>query len=246
MLTKGIVYYTDGRLTPAIRDAVHSQLNRSRGASPIVAVLCIPVGWFPGESPDVTNICLHQKASQLTMFRQILAGLEALTTDVAFLAEHDVLYHPSHFDFAPTRDDCFFYNQNVFKVDASDGKALHYRCNQTSGLCASRALLLEHYRKRVAMVEAGGFSMRMGYEPGTHHRDGRVDDYGCETWMSEFPNVDIRHGLNLTKSRWSKTEFRNQKYTEGWTESDYVPGWPGIVKGRFNEWLRDAVAMVAA
>ena len=83
----------------------------------------------------------------------------------------------------------------------------------------------------------------MGFEPGTHSRRERVDDLKCETWMAQFPNIDIRHGHNLTPSRWKQSEFRNQKYCEGWTESDSVPGW-GKTQGRFQEFLQEAVGAV--
>ena len=76
----------------------------------------------------------------------------------------------------------------------------------------------------------------MGYEPGTHGRKERVDDLESDTWMSEEPNIDIRHGKNLTRSRWRKEEFRNQKYTRGWTLAGEVPGW-GQTSGRFTEIL---------
>ena len=82
----------------------------------------------------------------------------------------------------------------------------------------------------------------MGFEPGTHNRDERVDDYRSESWMSAFPNVDIRHGDNLTPNRWLKSEFRNQKYTRGWQESSEVPGW-GVTEGRFREVLDAAIAL---
>jgi hypothetical protein len=174
------------------------------------------------------------------MFRQILAGLEESDADIVFFAEHDVLYHPSHFDFVPPKEDVFFYNRNTWKVDANDGKALFYLCDQTSGLCAYRSLLLQHYRKRVERVAAEGFSRKMGFEPGTHRRQERVDDYPAEHWMSEFPNIDIRHGKNLTPSRWSQDQFRNPNSCQGWKEADEVPGW-GKTKGRFSEFLKEAV-----
>ena len=50
------------------------------------------------------------------MFKQILAGLEALDTDIVFFCEHDVLYYPSHFDFRPLKKDVIYYNTNVWKV----------------------------------------------------------------------------------------------------------------------------------
>ena len=159
------------------------------------------------------------------MFKQILAGLEALDTDIVFFCEHDVLYHPSHFEFIPPTNNTYYYNTNVWKVDVKTGNCLHYDCQQTSGLCADRELLLRHYRERVRRVEAEGFTRRMGFEPGTHNRKERVDDYKAESWRSECPNVDIRHDKNLTPNRWRKEQFRNQRYTKGWTEADEIPGW---------------------
>ena len=85
-------------------------------------------------------------------------------------------------------------------------------------------------------VEAGGYSNRIGYEPGTHNRKERIDDHGCEIWMSDYPNIDLRHGQNLTRTRWNRDEFRNQRYTKGWTEADAVPGW-GRTVGRMQEIL---------
>lgn len=230
--TKGLVYYSDSRPDPTLLLAVRNRLRMVAGDMPIVSVTLQPVEGL-GQ-----NIHLPLERGYLAMFKQILEGLEALDTDVAFLVEHDVAYHPSHFDFTPPRDDTFYYNQNVWKVDADTGRALHYRCSQTSGLCANRKLLIDHYRKRVAIVEAKGYSRSMGFEPGTHNRPERVDDYQAETWMSEWPNVDIRHDANLTPSRWKREQFRNQKYTEGWTESDRVPGW-GVTLGRFDEFLQE-------
>ena len=86
------------------------------------------------------------------------------------------------------------------------------------------------------MVEADGFTRRMGFEPGTHGRAERVDDYKCDTWMSDRPNLDIRHGQNLTQTRWSKEQFRNQRYTKGWAIAGEVPGW-GQTEGHMTELL---------
>lgn len=262
-MTKGCVYYSDCALDEPIAEACRTQLVNS-APSPIVAVTLEPIDFGLNIVPIECGYCgymkwakaddgawwldhLHghdgyswkyQGRSPLMMFRQILAGLEALTTDVAFLIEHDVLYHPSHFQFTPPNREQVFYNEHVYKVRASDGHALRYWCNQTSGLCADRKLLVEHYRKRVDLVEMHGYSSAMGYEPGTHRREGRVDDLTCASWRSEFPNIDIRHDNNLSPSRWRKEQFRNQRYTDGWLETDDVPGW-GQTGGRFREFLAD-------
>jgi hypothetical protein len=164
--------------------------------------------------------------------------VEALYTDVAFLCEHDVLYHPSHFEVRPPTDDVYYYNLNVWKVDATTGRAVTYETKQTSGLCANRRLLIEHYRERVARVERDGFSRKMGFEPGSHRRPERVDDVPSDVWRSAWPNVDIRHESNLTASRWSQAEFRDQRHCRGWTEAGEIPG-GGVTQGRFRAWLQD-------
>lgn len=225
-LSKGIVYYTENRLAPTIMDAAQAQLE-SIGL-PIVSVSLQSLNGF-GQ-----NIVVDGEPGVPTMFRQILAGLEAIDAEVVFFAEHDIIYHRSHFDFTPVSPDIFYYNQNSWKVDAETGKALFHHASSTSGLCAYRSLLLEHYRKRVEMVESTGFTRKMGFEPGTHGRAERVDDYKSEVWMSEHPNLDIRHGKNLTRTRWTKEEFRNKRFTEGWVVAGEVPWW-GQTEGRMEE-----------
>ncbi len=229
-LTKGLVYYTDNQCEERITNVVRQNLASIANGFPIVSVSQYPIDF------GRQNIVLPEPRGDLTMFKQILAGLEAIDTDVVFLVEHDVIYHPSHFEFTPARADVFYYNQNTWKVDAKTGRALFYHTKQVSGLCAYRELLLEHYRKRVKRVEEEGFSRRMGFEPGSHRRKERIDDYAAEAWMSEHPNLDLRHASNRTANRWSKSQFRNQPV--GWQMADRVPFW-GITKGRFDEVLRE-------
>jgi hypothetical protein len=145
-----------------------------------------------------TNIHLALERGHLTMFKQQLAALEALDTDIAFMVEHDVLYHPSHFEFTPPRRDVFYYNQNTWRVDARSGQALFYVCSQVSGLCAYRDILVDHYRKRVAHVEQHGFDRNLGYEPGTNSRARALDGRGAEAWLSAGPLVDIKTEFCLT------------------------------------------------
>jgi hypothetical protein len=216
---KGIVYYTDNRLDESIAETCRRQILNAKNGHELVSVSLLPIEFGK-------NITLDMERGYLTMFREILAGLEASTADVVFFCEHDCLYPPSHFEFIPPRRDVYYYNTNVWKVDALTGHALH--CDdtrQTSGLCAYRDLLLRHYRERVRRVEAEGFHRKIGFEPGTHNRKERIDDYKSDTWTSAVPILDIRHDKNLTPSRWHKEQFRDQRYTKGWTEQEYVEGW---------------------
>ena len=177
------------------------------------------------------------------MHYQILAGLERSSADYVFLCESDVFYHQSHFEFTPPRDDTFYYNTNVWRVRWEDGHAVRTaNLQQVSGICASRKLLLEHYRKRAEVIDRdnGVFDVkRMAYEPGTR---GKFGDERIDNWQSEFPNIDITgHGQTLTTPHFSIDSFRNPKYATGWEETDEaLPGWPKIA-GRVQEWLREMV-----
>lgn len=238
--SKGVVYYTHGVGDPLILETCRKQIARGMKEKHIVSVSLEPLNFGK-------NIVLNEKSGYLTMAKQILAGLEASQADVIFFCEHDVLYSPTHFDFIPARKDVFYYNTNVWRVRYSDGHALF--CNdlrQLSGLVAYRETLITHYKKRIELLEKylkengeenfGSYVRAMGFEPGTHGRPERVDELTSDAYQSKFPNIDIRHDLNTTPSRWNKEEFRNQKYTDGWTESNIenIQGWQ-MAEGKLLE-----------
>jgi hypothetical protein len=177
------------------------------------------------------------------MHRQILAGLERLKADVVFFCEHDVLYHPSHFEFIPPDKTSFWYNVNVWRVRSPDGHAVKTAdCKQLSGLCCYRELAIQHYRERVRRIEAEGFSRKNGYEPGTRGLPNGYDDSPAESWSSMFPNLDIRHGGTATGNHWTPESFRNQKYAAGWEETDdVILGW-GQVSGQLELILEGLVS----
>lgn len=242
---KEIIYYTDNRLNLKIAHKV--QKNLLKMEIPIISVSLKPMTFG-------RNIHLPLERGYLTQAKQILAGLEASSADLIYFCEHDVLYHYTHFSYVPETKHGYFYNTNVWRVRAEDGHALWCdNLQQLSGLVAYRKTLLEHYRKRVKKLEdyiennitwawAGTdyehkskitqeqfnrYARAMGFEPGTHGRPERVDDIPAFSFMSEYPNIDIRHDNNFTSSRWKKEQFRNKRYTEGWRESHIskLPGW---------------------
>ncbi len=220
--SKGIIYYSDCLLDPRIAIRACERIDATR--LPIVSCTLKPMPGFG------KNIYHMGPRSAITMFRQILIALEAHTTDIVFFCEADVLYHESHFNFEPPRPDVWYYNTNVWRVDAKTGHSVRTDDRrQVSGICVYRELAVEHYRKRLARVQVEGFDMRMGYEPGTHRRPQRVDDSTSDRWESEWPNVDIRHDSNLSPSRFRKDQYRNKKYLEGWTEAEEVPGWGRVI-----------------
>ena len=227
------LYYTCNSHDPTLELAARNNLKRSTNGH--------EVGCVALQRTDFGDwtIVLDREKSGGTMHYQILAGLERSAADYVFLCESDVLYHPSHFDFIPPDDSIFYYNTNVWRVRYQDGHAVRTSAlQQVSGICASRQLLLEHYRKRVELIEANGGQFdikRMAYEPGTR---GKFGDERVENWQSPYPNIDITgHGNTLTVPHFSIDSFRNKKYAEGWEETDdEIPGW-GKLSGRIQEFL---------
>ena len=129
--------------------------------------------------------------------------------DYLFFTEHDVLYHPSHFEFRPKRDDTYYYNNSVVKYRLSDKKVVSYDCSWLSQLCANRELLISHYEKRLDIIANGGKAY--GYEPGTGQSKS-IDNVGSERWNGSNMNIDVRHGGNWTGvQRMDTSEFKNKK-----------------------------------
>lgn len=236
--TKGVIYYTDNKLDPALMKRCQEQILKGIKEKHVVSASLEPIKFGHNEClPGLTR-------GYVTMTLQILAALQVSKADIVFFCEHDVLYHPSHFNFIPSKRDKYYYNTNVWRVRSSDGHGLYVDgLQQLSGLVGNRKFLIEHFSKRLTMLfeaekklslkEYSNYVRAVGFEPGTHNRAERVDDFKSENYQSEFPNVDIRHDTNLTPSRWEKEQFKNKKFTEGWTESDVIPGW-----GEFKQFIK--------
>jgi hypothetical protein len=216
-MTKGLVYYTDNRCDEHILNIVRTYLLKTK--IPIVSVSLAPINFGK-------NIVIPLQRSVLTMFKQMLIGLQCTDADIIFFVEHDIIYHESHFDFTPP-DKKFYYNQNIWHLNPDDGQTLFYYGKQTCMVCVYRDVAIEHYRARVDRVEKEGFTMRMGYEPGTHKAPRGFGQHESEVYFSKHPCIDIRHGKNLTGKRFKKEQYRNQP--KGWTLSDSIPFW-----GKFN------------
>lgn len=223
-----MIYYTDNRLG----EPLFSLCQRFIEAAGLPITSCSLKPLVFGE-----NIVLEGQRSYPTMVRQIATALEHSRAENVFFCEHDCLYHPSHFDFVPPRDDIFFYNANVWRWWVHYDHAVRWdRMLPLSCLCVNREFALEHYRMRLAKIEEWGldkFRSReprlgrlWGYEPGTKkkHRGGLTDD-DFEVWYSEFPNIDIRHKGTFSSPKVDLRDFKHPP--TGWQEIPLaeIPGW---------------------
>lgn len=230
-MSKGIVYYTDNRCEERIAMVVRRNISKCCQDMKITSVSHYPIRGFGN------NIVVDMDSGPVTMFKQILIGLENCEADVVFLTEHDVLYHPSHFAFDGVRLDRFYYNQNRWSVNSITGEALYRETKAMSCLVARRALLIKYFTELIAFIGVHGFNRRkMGFSPGTHHF-GNFDNYHVRTFKSEYPNLDVRHGNNLSKYEFEKDTFDTHGKS-GWILDSMVPGW-GVTKGRFSNILKE-------
>lgn len=199
--TRGVLYYTDNQLPMELANLCRKYIKRSNLPITSVSMKKTPFGH---------NIVLPGVRGKLQMFKQILAGLEAMTEDIVFFTEADVVYHRSHFNFYPPKKDTFYYNENNWRVRREDRHAAYFDHDSLSQMCCYRELALKEFRELVKQQEIK--ETRGGFEPGT--RDGR-----SARWRSEYPNLDIRHDHNLTQNRWSPDQFRDKSTCTNWQES---------------------------
>ena len=212
VMTKGILFFTDNQLQLKIAHKVQNQLRKI--PLTITSVSLKPMPHFGN------NIHIPMKRGYEAYFTQIYEGLKAMTCEVVFMCEHDVLYHPSHFDFSPPLKDKFYYNHNWWRYHYPDGFICRWEANQVSGLCAYRETLLAWYKERLDEVRAG--KRDRSFEPGKS---------GDQTvvWKSLYPNVDIRHEGTLTKSKRSLEDFRDKSSAKGFQIVDEIPYWGKVI-----------------
>jgi len=210
---KGIIYYTDNELDEPLFSLVQKHIGESDLLVTSSSLKPINFGY---------NEVLNRKRGYVTMIKQIISCLERSPNKYVFFCEHDVLYHKSHFEFTPPRDDTFYYNKNVWKWKLGSDTVVQYdRMIPLSCMCANRELALNHYKIREAKINELGedkfasrepsFARKWGYEPGTKpkRRGGLTDDV-FDTWSSQFPNIDIRHKKTFSPSKITKKSFKHE------------------------------------
>lgn len=237
-MIKSCIYYTDNSLdgTDMLR-VCQEQLKRAWNGD-IVSVSLKPMNFG-------RNFVLEGRTrSYPTMTEQILLALRNTDTDYVFFTEHDVLYHPSHFDFTPHSNSLYFYNINNWRWRWGTDIAITYNeLHSLSGMCCNRQTAIKHYEYRLKVIEEQGlekdrsreprWARRFGYEPGTKKkRKGGITDEDFEVWKSEYPNIDIRHKGTFSHPKTFLTEFNHLPTSWRETTIDKIEGWD--LKSLFN------------
>ena len=223
--TRGAIYYTDNQLDLKVMTVCQKQLKKCIKDMPLVS--CSLKSMDFGK-----NIVFDGERGYLTMTKQILTALENLDTDIVYFCEHDILYHPSHFDFIPEDKNTWYYDENYWFLRLTDGFAISYDCSPLSGLVVYRDIAIKHFKERIELMEKDQFKTismyKIGFEPMTHGRIKWNASYPFKTFMSSSPSIDISHGDNVTKKRWSIDKFKRKP--KRWTEGtiDTIENWDNV------------------
>lgn len=228
-MTRGIIYYTDNRIGGPI--VSNSRKTIKAAGLPITSCsLNRPIRF--GD-----NYVHKGNRSYPTMLQQVITVLKNSKEDYVFFTEHDVLYHETHWDFTPLKDDIYYYNVNNWRWRYPTDRAIFYQwLPSLSQLCCNRELALDHFERRLKRAIDDGLDFNRsreprwarvwGYEPGTKPtRRGGFSDEKMEMRLSRYPNIDIRHPHTLSKTKTRLNEFKHEPF--GWTEVDVrrIPGW---------------------
>ena len=233
VIDKGIIFYTDNRLVELDKDWMLPGLvmdSIKASGLPITSCSLKPIDFG-------NNIVLNLERGVMTYYHQILTALEASKEKYVFFCEHDVIYHKSHFDFTPPRDDTFYYNVNVWRCHPRRNICITYdQMRSVSGICANRELAIRHYKARIAYCYEKGFdklpktknpkwARQMGFEPGKNIRSSSFSMDELDTWKSEYPNLDIRHRLTMTIPKLNLEQFATKPKNWQQVTIDKIPGW---------------------
>ena len=201
-----ILYYTDSRLEERLAISVRKWLAMAAGVIPIISVSKEPLDF------GVKNVCVGDLPhSYESMYKAIDAGLKEIPNgSFVYLVEHDVFYHPSHFAFIPKDAKHGFFNRNRYYW--AKGTNFFYPARGKIALSqgvAYKKVWVKHVSERLELWKTDPDNkMSMPFK----------------NYESSRPNVDVRHGDNLTP----RGHYKKLHEAEKLPNEEKLPGWGGV------------------
>lgn len=110
MAKKSLIYLTDNSITDEISDLSIRILNREAEGMEIISVSQKPVNLG-------NNICVGEIGRNwISLYTQIIAGIDACNSEFVGICEHDCLYSSEHLSWIPPSNNIFYYNSNCWLV----------------------------------------------------------------------------------------------------------------------------------
>lgn len=175
--SKGIIYYSSSTETPEFEKKIQDIIKQNCGDMPIVSVTQKPADMG-------INICIGEVGkSYQNEFRQILIAARNIDTDYIIFCEADFLYPPEYFQFSPTGENVYRYD-NVWLVFNKSN--IYYKKNYSNGaMICKRDFVVESLKKFLTSEDPW-----VDWEPSTY-------------FSGEVPCVSFRTGKGMT----SKSHF---------------------------------------
>jgi len=193
-----IIYYTANVIEKGIE---YSVLRSLRGHSlPIVSVSQEPMELGK-------NIVVQKERSLSNIYRQVLIGAKAATTEYVALCEDDCLYLKHHFKFRPKKS--FGYNLNRWMLHLDqDQKVFSYRDRIVLSQCIARR---EDLIK--CLESTPGRDKELGRMPG--------EEEMFETFRTKEPNLIFCHDKNTSGKKYLGKDAPTQTELPPWGTSEY-------------------------
>ncbi len=139
-----VLYYTANVLREPFASNAREILWKAKKEYPLISISQKPMDY--GQ-----NIVVDFPRAYLSIYKQILVGAKAATTEFVALAEDDTLYCPDHFAYRPPSDS-FAYDMARWSIYSWTRPAMYsmkYRISNST-LIAPRKLLIEALEERFA------------------------------------------------------------------------------------------------
>lgn len=184
-----VVYYTANHLKTNFFEKTKSCLLEAVDDYPLITVSHKPLDF--GQNIVVTNL----DRSYLSLYKQILIGIQAANTEFVALAEDDVLYHKDHFSRYRPSKGVFGYNLNKWSIYTWSKTPIfshkHRRTNLS--LICHREDLIEALKERLLVVEENLELLPYLAEPSRYESQLKITHRVAEKFFSKTPIVVFSH-----------------------------------------------------
>lgn len=178
-----ILYYTSNREKPDFEKRVQENILKVCGDLPIISISHYPIDFGK-------NICVGDVGtSGFNMFRQVLIGCEAATTDFVISAESDCLYPPDYFQYRPPKLDVCYRDNNLYVMpDARD-----YYFYKKEGATHAQIIGRKYYLETLNKLFKGAPKWNTEEKNFPKERNGKNDIFDhIEYWTSKNPVFQIK------------------------------------------------------
>lgn len=222
-----VLYYTANVLREPFAGNVRNVLLEAIGDTPLISISHQPMDFGK-------NIVVDFPRSTISIYRQVLVGAKAATTEFVAMAEDDCLYSREHFMAFRPQPDEFAYDMARWSIYSWSNPPIYsikYRHSNSTMLCP-RKLLIEALEERFTKYpDESKINVHYFAEPGRYEAGLRVTARKTREYTSTCPCVTFSHpealGFDVQGNRkklgelkaydipyWGKAEDLIKKYYE--------------------------------